>query len=137
MGNGNVLSFDFDKVTSGLNANDIPVEVPLSALVNTVELKEFNGVQKFVFNHTIFIDPNDESKTVSFNSFIGPNHAWLLAQYLEAVGQDFRSLTGVDIDEDTLTRLLVDEPLTIIFRDNEYNGKKNKQVKRVSAGGPS
>lgn len=135
-----VLSFDFSNVTtnSGPNIGDIPLDVALYATVDDVEVGTFNGVDKFVLKQTIYIDPADDSKTVQFSSFIGPKHGWLLAQYLEAVGQDFRSLSGQGISAESLKSVLVGEPLNVTFKSSNYekNGEKktSKQITTVRSG---
>lgn len=135
-----VLSFDFSnvKTNTGPGIGDIPVDTPLYATVDDVELGTFNGVDKFVLKQTIYIDPEDESKTVSFSTYIGPKHGWLLAQYLEAVGQDFRSLSGQGISAEALKTVLVGEPLNVTFRENTYQKgnetKRSRQITTVRSG---
>lgn len=117
-----VLSFDFSDVTvkDGLGIGDIPTGTPLYATIDEIKLENFNGQDKFVFQQTIFVDPSDESKTVSFRTYIGPKHGWLLAQYLAAVDQDFRSLSGQGISASALSTVLVNNPLTVTFKESTY-----------------
>lgn len=124
-----VLSFDFSdvKVQNGPSIGDIPVNTPLYATVDSVELDSFNGVSKFVFTQTIFIDPQDESKTVQFKTFIGPKHGWLLAQYLNAVGEDFRSLSGQGLSASALSSVLVGNPLSVSFKESTYSDRSGQQ----------
>lgn len=126
-----VLSFDFSsvKVSTGPGIGDIPVNTPLYAIVDDVELGNFGGVDKFVLKQTIYIDPQDEAKTVSFSTFIGPKHGWLLAQYLQAVGQDFRSLSGQGISANALKQVLVGQPLNVTFKESNYKDKATGEAR--------
>ena len=132
-----VLSFDFSAVTvsSGPSINDIPLDTDLAAVVDSVELDNFNGQDKFVFTQSIYIDPADEGKTVTFKTFIGPKHGWLLAQYLQAVGQDFRSLSGQGLSAAALESVLCGHPISVKVRESKYtqNGveKTSRQINTV------
>lgn len=114
-----VLSFDFSKVevSSGPNIGDIPVGVPLNATIDTIEAQDYNGVTKFVFNQTVYIDGE---QGVNFKTFIGPKHGWLLAQYLQAVGEDFRSLSGEAISAEALTTIMVGHPIVVVLKESTY-----------------
>lgn len=127
-----VLSFDFSEVKIGgdNDLSSIPVNVPLYATVDSVTADDFNGVTKFVFQQTIYTDPSDESKTVQLKTYIGPKHGWLLAQYLAAVGEDFRSLSGQKITAEALETVLVGHPLNVKVNRNPYKGADGKE--RVS-----
>lgn len=124
-----VLSFDFSdvKISDGPSISDIPVDTPLYATLDKIELDTFNGVDKFVFTQTVFIDPQDESKTTQFKTFIGPKHGWLLAQYLNAVGEDFRSLSGQGLTASALQSVLGDEAFTVIFKESKYTDRTGQE----------
>jgi hypothetical protein len=124
-----MLSFDFSKVTvnDGPSINDIPVDTDLYATVDGVTLEEFNGQDKFVLEQTIFIDPTDETKTVNFKTFIGPKHGWLLAQYLQAVGEDFRSLSGQGLSAEALSSVLKGNPLNVRLRKSKYTDRNGEE----------
>lgn len=128
MTNG-VLSFNFSdvKVSTGPSIGDIPVGVPLYATVDTVKLDTFNGTDKFVLTQTVYIDLDDGGKTVEFKTFIGPKHGWLLAQYLNAVGEDFRSLSGQGISADALQTVLAGHPLSVTFKESTYPDRTTGQ----------
>lgn len=133
-----VLSFDFSTVSSGLNIGNIPLDTDLYATVDDVEYRDINGQGKFVLKQSIYIDPQDESKVVEFSSYIGPKHGWLLAQYLQAVGEDFRSLSGQGISADALKTVLVGNPLSVRFKESKYmkdgEQKTSKQITTIKAG---
>lgn len=137
-----VLSFDFSKVnvSTGPNRNDIPVDTDLYATVDDIEIGTFGGVDKFVFKQSVYLDPQDESKVVEFSTFIGPKHGWLLAQYLQAVGEDFRSLSGQGLSAEALKTVLVGNALTVRFKESTYadrttgEQKKSKQITTVRPG---
>lgn len=124
-----VLSFDFSEVKIGgdNDLSSIPTDTVLYATVDSVTAEEFNGVPKFVFQQTIYTDPNDEAKTVQLKTYIGPKHGWLLAQYLEAVGEDFRSLSGQKITADALETVLVGHPLNVKVQRRPYTGGDGKE----------
>lgn len=132
-----VLSFDFSdvKVSTGPTISAIPVDVPLYATVDDVTLENFNGQDKFVFQQTVYTGNGEEA--VQFKTFIGPKHGWLLAQYLAAVDQDFRSLSGTGISADALKTVLVGQPITVQLKESTYPDRqtgaerKSKQITTV------
>lgn len=134
---GKMMTFDFSDVelASGPTIKDIPLKTDLNVVITGVSLATFNGVDKFVIQHEVFIDPNDESQIVQFRSYIGPNHGWLLAQYLAAAGENIQELSGQGITEDALEQVLKDLPVIAQFSENVYqkNGetKRSTQINRI------
>lgn len=135
-----MIKFDFSKVnvSTGPSIKDIPVNTPVFATVTDVTIGTFNGTDKFVIQQDIYIDPDDQSKKVEFKTYIGPNMGWLLAQYLSAVGEDFRSLSGQDLSADALKSVLVGVPLSVSFKESTYqkdgetrHSKQLTQIRKV------
>lgn len=116
------LSFDFNdvKVNTGPGIGDIPTGVPLYGTVDKVTLETFNGNDKFVFHQTIFLD---EERSVAFKTYIGNNHAWLVAQYLDAAGEDFRSLSGQGLSAEALETVLTKIGFQFTFKESTYPGR--------------
>ena len=135
---GGVLSFDFSDVKisgSGGDISSLATGVPLYATIDGVTSQEFNGTTKFVVQHTIYPNANDESVTVEFRSYIGPRHQWLLAQYLTAAGEDFRTLSGQPLDANSLDTLFKGTAVNLVLKDNNYQKdgvtKTSKQINSV------
>jgi len=117
------LSFDFSdvKIPTGPTASALPVNVPLYATVDDIKLENFNGQDKFVFEQTVYTGNGEEA--VPFKTFIGPRHGWLLAQYLAAVDQDFRSLSGTGLTAEALKTVLAGQPVTVQLKESTYQDR--------------
>lgn len=129
----NFLSFDFSdvNVSTGPSIKDIPFNTPLHCVIKSVEMKELNGQDKFVIVQDVYIDPADDNKVVKFTQFVGPKQGFILARYLTAAGEDFRSLSGQNIDADSLGQLLADVPFIGTFKPNTYNNQTRHQLNDI------
>lgn len=129
------FSFDFNAVSVNDNPIDeFPFDAPLAAVISDVRYKNLakkdSGEEKIrlVITQKVYHD----NKEGSFDTIISPNQAYILKQYLVAVGVDANDLSGQPLDEDGLRGLLMDRSVTLTMQEREWDGKKYRNFKKVS-----
>lgn len=128
------FSFDFNSVSVNDNPIDtFPFDVPLAAIITGVAYKNLakkdSGEEKIRL--VITQDVYHNSETGSFDTILSEKQAYILKQYLVAVGVDTSAWSGHALDEDALQHALVGRTVSLTMQEREWNGKMYRNFKRV------
>lgn len=130
------FSFDFAAVSVDENPiENFPYDTPLAAEITKVEYKNLakkdSGEEKIRLIITQNVHFNGE--VGRYETIISPNQAYILKQYLVAVGVNANELSGQSLDGDALASVLVGNALMLVTTQREWNGRQFRNFKSAKA----
>ena len=129
------FAFDFNSVSVNDNPIDtFPLDTPLAAIITDVRYKNLakkdSGEEKIRLVITQKVYHNNEEGT--FETIISDKQAYILKQYLMVAGVDANTLSGQQLDEESLRDTLKDTAFMLTMSENQWNGKTYRNFKRAT-----